>query len=176
MRNTTKGNGKRAAAIRRGESSSTRSKGVTKVAKRSRKSGASPSSRRRSDTYLELVEAFQCMPIRDDTQLNEAHALIDVLMMHELDDRQEAYLDVLSGLVADYEDEHFQREKTNPSEMLRFLLDQHGMTQAQLATEASIATSTISEVLSGSRNLTVLQICRLAKIFHVEPSVFLPSE
>jgi HTH-type transcriptional regulator / antitoxin HigA len=59
------------------------------------------------------------------------------------------------------------------ADLLRFLIEQKNVTQAAAASGAGIAESTISEVLAGKRNLNRTRIAKLARYFHVEPSVFL---
>lgn len=63
----------------------------------------------------------------------------------------------------------------NDSELLCFLIEQKGVTQAAAASGAGIAESTISKVLAGKRKLNRNQIGKLARYFHVEPGVFLPA-
>jgi HTH-type transcriptional regulator/antitoxin HigA len=60
-----------------------------------------------------------------------------------------------------------------PRELLRFLIEQKGATQAAVATGSGIVESTISEVLAGKRELNRAQIVKLARYFHVEPGAFL---
>jgi HTH-type transcriptional regulator / antitoxin HigA len=59
------------------------------------------------------------------------------------------------------------------ADLLRFLIEQRGVTQAGVAAGAGIAESTISEVLAGKRTLNRRQIAKLARYFHVEPGAFL---
>jgi transcriptional regulator with XRE-family HTH domain len=59
--------------------------------------------------------------------------------------------------------------------MLRFLIDQNDVMQAEIARSASILESRISEVLCGNRKPTRMQITKLAAHFRVSPAVFLPA-
>jgi HTH-type transcriptional regulator / antitoxin HigA len=61
------------------------------------------------------------------------------------------------------------------AELLRFLIEQKGVTQAAVATGAGIAESTVSAVLAGKRKLNRGQIASLARYFHVEPGTFLSA-
>ena len=54
--------------------------------------------------------------------------------------------------------------------MLRFLMEEHGLTQADLLEVGS--QGVVSEILRGKRELNVRQIRALAKRFHVSPAVF----
>jgi len=51
----------------------------------------------------------------------------------------------------------------------------HSLKQAQLSKRVGIAQSTISAVLNGDRSLTKEQVVKLAKLFNVSPTVFLPA-
>jgi HTH-type transcriptional regulator/antitoxin HigA len=59
------------------------------------------------------------------------------------------------------------------SEMLRFLIESQGTTQAKVAAETRIAESTLSEILAGKRELNRKHIEALARYFHVSPAVFM---
>lgn len=129
------------------------------------------------DRYLELVRRFPLRPLRSDADLDAAVAVIDALLdRDDLAPPEQDYLDVLSDLVEAYEDEHVPIEPVSDAEMLRFLIQSKGVTQAQAAAEAGIAESTISEVLSGKRKLNRGQIGKLARYFHVEPGAFVFTE
>ena len=55
-------------------------------------------------------------------------------------------------------------------DVLRFLMDEHGLTQSDLSEVGS--QSVISDILRGKRVLNVRQIRALAKRFQVSPAVF----
>jgi HTH-type transcriptional regulator/antitoxin HigA len=59
------------------------------------------------------------------------------------------------------------------AELLRFLIEQKGITQNAAASGAGISESTVSEVLAGKRKLNRTRIAKLARYFHVEPGAFL---
>jgi HTH-type transcriptional regulator/antitoxin HigA len=133
-------------------------------------------TRRRSadDRYLELVRLVPLRPIRSDAELDRAITMIDALLdQAERNVDEEDYLDVLSDLVERYEDEHDPMPPASGSEMLRFLIESQGTTQARVAAQTRIAESTISEVLAGKRKLNRKHIEALARHFHVSPAVFL---
>ena len=60
-------------------------------------------------------------------------------------------------------------------EMLSDLVESNGYTQAQVAKGAGITVSTVSEILSGKRQMNLKQIAKLAAFFKVGPAVFLPA-
>lgn len=88
---------------------------------------------------------------------NENHPLADLV-------------NTLGALISEYENLHFPAQDVSPLAMLRFLMDQHQLTQSNLP---EIGTQgVVSEILSGKRELNVRQIKALAERFHVSPSVF----
>jgi HTH-type transcriptional regulator/antitoxin HigA len=137
--------------------------------------GTKANSRRVPDSYFELVKRFPLVPIRDDSHLEEAQAVIDKLLRDKLDSGGEAYLDVLTDLVESFEGEHHEIEDASESSVLRLLMESNNLTQAELARQVGISASTISAVLSGVRSLTRQQVVTLASFFHVAPSVFLSA-
>jgi HTH-type transcriptional regulator / antitoxin HigA len=125
------------------------------------------------DIYLDLVREVPLRPIRSEAELDRAIAMIDRLTdREELRPEESDYRDVLSGLVHSYEEEHDPIPDTSPDEMLRFLIDSKGVTQAAVAIEAGISESTISEILSGKRGISRSVRERLGKYFAVRPSAF----
>jgi len=126
------------------------------------------------DRYLELVREFPLRPLRDDDDLDAAVRVLDALLdLTRLTAPERDYLDVLSDLVHAYEEETILLRPVGDTNLLRFLLEQKGVTQAAAAVGAGIAESTISEVLAGKRKLNRAQIVKLSHYFHVEPGVFI---
>lgn len=110
--------------------------------------------------------------IRNDDEL-EAYT-IRLLELSALDKRshdQEEAVELLTLLIERYEDERFPIPEAGPVQVLRFLIDQHGLSQRDLIPEIG-AESTVSQVLSGKRKLNRDHIERLSKRFHVSPAVF----
>jgi len=85
-------------------------------------------------------------------------------------DEEEA-IELMTLLVERYEQEHYPIPETEPAEVLRFLLEQNGLSQRDIAPELG-SESTVSLVLSGKRQLNRDHIARLSKRFNVSPAVF----
>jgi HTH-type transcriptional regulator/antitoxin HigA len=125
------------------------------------------------DRYLELIHQFPLRPIETEADLDAAIKVIDSLIDQDsLSSSEQDYLEVLGDLVEAFENVHYPEEPVSDAEMLTYLLDTRGVTQAAVAKATGIAVSTISEVLSGKRKLNRRQIGKLAKYFHVGPGVF----
>ena len=79
-------------------------------------------------------------------------------------------LDTLGTVVHAWEEQHCPMPKLEGAEALRFLMEEHGLTQADLPEVGS--QGVVSEVLGGKRTLNVRQIRALSKRFGVSPAVF----
>lgn len=79
-------------------------------------------------------------------------------------------LDTLGLLISLYEEEHYPIPESTGVDVLRFLMDEHGLSQSDLSEVGS--QGVVSEILSGRRELNVRQIRALAKRFKVSTAVF----
>ena len=79
-------------------------------------------------------------------------------------------LDTLGTLIEAYEEEHLVIPDANGAEVLRFIMDEQGLTQSELPEVGS--QGVVSEILNGKRELNIRQIRALAKRFKVSASVF----
>ncbi len=113
--------------------------------------------------------------ITDEAQYKQALDAIEPLMEAAAKDTSGA-LYGLVNLLADrirlYEDlAHPWPDTAAPKDVLRFLMQQHGLSQSQLPEAGS--QGVVSEILSGRRQLNVRQISALAARFKVDPKVFI---
>lgn len=79
--------------------------------------------------------------------------------------------DLLTLLIEDFEEKRYQLPRGGPLDVLRFLMDQHGLKQKNLV-DVFGTPSIVSEVLSGKRELNKDHIKRLSERFHVSPELF----
>ena len=129
----------------------------------------------RADTYLRLVKRHPLKSIRTDADLDAAQIVIDELLRQELDDGETAYLDALSDLVILYERDRHTILPLAPHELLAYLLEDCGMSQADLVRRTGIAKATVSDLVSAKRAFTVEQMHRVAKVVGLPATVFLPK-
>jgi len=122
------------------------------------------------------VKRFPLIHIRDERHLDEALELLNELLRQEADDGAQEYLDVLTDLVAAYEDKHVPMPDVSEADVLRELMRSNRLSQMALAKAVGIAQSSISAVLTGARSLTKGQVLKLAKFFRVGPAAFLPRD
>lgn len=126
------------------------------------------------NAWQEFNRATNISPIRNAKHYAEMVRLADTLTdiigsakKHSLLD----LLDLVSELIRAYDAEHYVVPDALPNEVLRFLMDQHGLTQSDLPEVGN--QSVVSMLLSGMRHLNVRQIQALATRFNVSPSVFM---
>jgi HTH-type transcriptional regulator / antitoxin HigA len=123
--------------------------------------------------YLKLVLSFPLRPLRSDADLDRAVAMVDALTdRKELAPGEADYLESLGRLIEDYEAEHDPLPTMSPVEALRYLLEENGLTQAELCAQTSLPVATISEVLNGKRGISPRVRQALAERFKVSPALF----
>jgi HTH-type transcriptional regulator / antitoxin HigA len=87
-------------------------------------------------------------------------------------DRRYRLIETLSTLIEAYDAEHHQLPEASGPDVLRWLMEQHGLSQADLKDELG-GQGIVSEVLSGKRELNLRQIRALAKRFGVDAAAFI---
>ena len=124
--------------------------------------------------WQQVNQAAHIAPILDEVHYTEMVQLADSLVdaigsveQHPLLD----LLDLVSELIRAYDAEHYSVPDANPQKVLRFLMEQHGLSQSELPEVGN--QSVVSMILSGSRQLNVRQIRALSERFHVSPNVFI---
>jgi HTH-type transcriptional regulator/antitoxin HigA len=98
-------------------------------------------------------------------------ALYALEQKRSLNREEKELADLLTLLIEDFEEKRYQLPRATPPQALRFLMEQHGLKQRDLV-DTFGSRSTVSEVLSGKRELTKEQIRRLSQRFHVSPEIF----
>lgn len=82
------------------------------------------------------------------------------------------YLNAVVPFVEEYEKKEFPIGSSTPEEMLRFIMEQHGLSQYNVADDLG-GQSVVSNILRDKRKLTHEHIERLSKRFHITPRNFL---
>lgn len=112
--------------------------------------------------------------VQREGDYERAMSLIDTLLDVVGDDENHPLADVLDYLsvqVQAYEDAHVAIPEAAPGEVLRFLMDQHGLRQSDLTDCAP--QSRISDILAGRRDISKEIAKKLARRFHVSTDLFL---
>lgn len=126
-----------------------------------------------SPEYQALLRKVPPKVIRTEKD-NEAYTQV----LYELDQRsktltpaEQQLAELLTLLIEDFEEKRYRLPRAKPLEVLRFLMQQHGLLQKDLA-DVFGTPSIVSEVLHGKRELNKEHIARLSARFHVSPELF----
>ena len=124
--------------------------------------------------FSKLREMLGVLVVRTRQDHDAAALLMDEIMdiigedeNHPLQD----LLHILASQIEAYEDEHVQIPDAEPREVLRYLMEEHGLKQTDLSD--CMPQNRVSEVLSGERKITVDAAKKLAQRFKVSTDVFL---
>ena len=110
--------------------------------------------------------------IDSETELARAGVLVDQLM--ESDDPGDiARLAAQARLIVSYEEDRWPQRSPKPAAVIRYLMDQHGLTRADMAPLIGAA-SRVGEVLRGQRHLSLAMVQRLRAHFRVPADLLLP--
>jgi len=124
--------------------------------------------------WIPFKDAVGVTSVRTEQDYAQARATIEVLLEEIGDDENHPLADVLDYLsdqVEAYEDERYAIPASEPKEVLRFLMDQHGLKQEDLADCAP--QGRISDILSGRRSVSKDIAKKLARRFNVSAALFL---
>jgi HTH-type transcriptional regulator / antitoxin HigA len=133
-----------------------------------------PAAQEILNAWLPFKKVVGVISVRTEDDYAQARATIDALLDEVGDDDDHPLADVLDFLsdqVKAYEDGHVQIPEAAPNEVLRFLMDQHGLQQEDLKDCAP--QSRISDILRGERSISKEIAKRLAHRFHVHADIFL---
>lgn len=124
--------------------------------------------------WMPFKEAIGVTSIRSEEDYAQVQATIKALLDEIGDNENHPLADVLDYLadqVAAYEGDRWSIPESEPKEVLRFLMDQHGLKQDDLSDCAS--QSRISDILNGQRGVSKEIAKKLARRFNVSVAVFL---
>lgn len=107
-----------------------------------------------------------------DAAVERLNQLVDEIGDNPKDPRYR-FIDTLSVLIEAYDEEHHRIPDATPIELLKFLMEQHGLSQGDLPEIGS--QGVVSEILRGKRELNVRQIQALSRRFHLPVGAFFPE-
>lgn len=126
-----------------------------------------------NDTVTHWASIAPLLSIRNEREYDRAVKLLNQLI-DEVghNERHPLYslFDTLGTVIHAYEEQNYSMPEVGGGEMLKFLMEEHNLKQADLAEVGS--QGVVSEILNGLRELNTRQISALAKRFSVSPAVF----
>jgi HTH-type transcriptional regulator / antitoxin HigA len=129
--------------------------------------------------YRELIERFPLRPIKTEEDSNAADVIQTELFRRadNLSEDERDYLDVLNVLIRNYDQVAYPStfKRSTPLAVLKSILEDHEMKQADLANLLHSTLGRAGEILNGRRKLSQMQIAILADRFCLDAAVFLPA-
>lgn len=124
--------------------------------------------------YTDLLVQYQPAKPRTREELAEMTSLLETLAANETPQSpaMERFIETLTALVLQFEEELEPRPDTSPAGVLAWLMDEHGQRQVDLVPIFG-SKSYVSQVLSGHRPISREAAGKLAEFFKVSAHSFL---
>jgi HTH-type transcriptional regulator/antitoxin HigA len=110
--------------------------------------------------------------IDSEAELARARALVERLWQSDLP-TDIARLQAQARLIAAYEESKWPRRPPRTADLIRHLMDQHGLSRADMVPILGTP-SRVSEVLRGKKALSMAMVQRLRARFHIPADLLLP--
>jgi len=127
-----------------------------------------------SQAWEGLREVVGVTSVHTEREYEQALAIVEILLDAIGENKQHSLTDLLGYLVEQieaYENTQYPTPDAKPADVLRFLMEQHGLKQEDLADCAP--QSRISDILNGRRAVSKGIAKKLAQRFHVHADLFL---
>jgi HTH-type transcriptional regulator/antitoxin HigA len=113
-------------------------------------------------------------PLHDQVDAENAAEMINLLAGHTLNPQQNDYLDLLSELYEKWESAQFPISRARGAELLRLVLSERDESARDLSKLLGIDTSLAYRILRGERQLTAVQIRKIADTYGLDVEALLP--
>lgn len=110
--------------------------------------------------------------IDSDSELARARGLVDRLWQSD-EPADIARLQAQARLIAAYEEGKWPRRSPSTADLIRHLMDQHGLSRAEMVPILG-SPSRVSEILKGKKGLSMAMVQRLRARFRVPADSLLP--
>jgi HTH-type transcriptional regulator / antitoxin HigA len=119
--------------------------------------------------YPSLCRVFLPRPIHDAVDYANVAEVADAMALWQDDftTDQSDYFDLLCTLMEEYDAEHVKWPKVRGVDVLKHLLDEHGLAAADLSRILGGSRNLGAMILRGERNLTLPHVRKLAAHFKV---------
>ncbi len=131
------------------------------------KSRTGPRTLKNPESYAPLLAIRNAREY--DAAVAQLNELVDEIGDNPKDPRYR-FIDTLSVLIEAYDDQHHEVLDISGAELVKFLMEQHGLSQGDLPEIGS--QGVVSDLLRGKRALNVRQIRALSDRFGLSPEAF----
>ncbi|MBB5606769.1 MULTISPECIES: type II toxin-antitoxin system HigA family antitoxin [unclassified Janthinobacterium] len=124
--------------------------------------------------YQALSTLVPLHPLNDEADYERAVGILNGLLDAGAADENHplaTLVETLGMLISHYDDQHYPAPPVSPAAVIRSLMEQHELTQRDLAEIGS--QGVVSEVLSGKRELNIRQVKALARRFDLPVGLFI---
>ena len=121
-----------------------------------------------------IKQKLKGLSIRNEVDYNNTIEILNQLLDEVGNDESLLlfnFLEILETIIENYEEDHVKIPDVPAREVLKYLMEEHGLTQAGFSEIGS--QGVVSEILHGKRELNTRQIKALSKRFKVLPAVFI---
>ena len=123
--------------------------------------------------YGELLAKTRPHVIHNEKDLDHfTEALLELDSIGKPSREEQELAELLTTLIEQYESEFYRLRKARPTEIIRFLMEQKGLTPKNLEPITG-SRGTTSDILNGKRPIGVAVAARLGEFFGVPPELFI---
>lgn len=125
--------------------------------------------------YAALCRVFLPRPVRDQADYDNTWEIIEAMVLWdaEFSPDQEDYFELLCTLLEAWDKAHVAWRKVGGLEMLRHLVEEHGLSGADLSRILGASSRHLGPmILRGEREITAAHARALGKHFALSPGVF----
>jgi len=125
-----------------------------------------------SPRYAALLAKTPPRVIRTEEENEYYIGVLEEMERHkDLDEDEKQFAELLTVLIENFEDAHYQLRPATPLEVIQELMDANSLRQKDLV-DVFGTESIVSEVLNGKRELNKDHIKKLIARFNVSPELF----
>jgi HTH-type transcriptional regulator/antitoxin HigA len=124
--------------------------------------------------YGKLLAAELPKPIQNDQEFDRMVSRLEELdfAKRKLTPEEKALREILAALIEVYDDNHHHIPEQPPNEMVKHLMEQRGLKQADLVPVLG-SRAQVSDLVNGKRGISKAQVKLLAEYFGVSAELFI---
>ena len=126
-----------------------------------------------SEIYSELLSKYQPRIIQTEAENEYFLEVVEELLARKnLTPEENTILDLLVKLIEDFEDKHYQLNKSTPCSIMLHLMEAQDIAKESLV-QVFGSSEIVDKAINGELEITSQQALELGNLFHVDSSLFL---